>query len=69
MHSTDSGHSGKHCIRVLIGALMIITGVLWIALFNPPTLLTLLLVLIGAAVLVWGAVGGILESRRKENDR
>lgn len=52
MHSTGSGHSGKHCIRVLIGALMIITGALWIAFFNPPTLLTSLLVLIGAAVLV-----------------
>lgn len=69
LDSKQSKHSGKHCVRVLIGLLMLITGVLWIVLFDPPTLITSLLVWIGLAILVWGVIGGILDSRRKENDQ
>lgn len=69
LDSKNVRHGGNHCIRVLIGLLMLATGVLWGAFANPPTLVTSLLVWIGLAILVWGVIGGILHSRRKEGDQ
>lgn len=69
LDSRNSSHGGKHCVLVLIGLLMLITGVLGGGFANLPTLITTLLVWGGIAILAWGVIGGILQSRRKDNDQ